>query len=549
MISRRHMLRASSAVPAFLALSSEHSLAADGWRQGDLVHLIPTASHDRIAIKCSFRTPRAAVSLTVDGRPQPGRRTDSAGRYFEFDVSDLEPDHRYELRLTDGTRPLTDPWPLTTFPHPRTKPDSVRLLAYTCAGGYPGLGEPGNETFLPLPIRQRLLARALSFAPDAMIAIGDQIYWDQKTQLEHRAPARSAAARAFYESIGMLDYDLPATAARNEAAIKAACEPQIAHLYGVSLRSTPSFFVGDDHDYYENDEAWPDLVTLPPYTYQQSFARYTKALFLPEFLPDPERPALLSGSGAADRAPGISEAFGTLRYGNLLEALIYDCARFLSLKGEAAGLVPPEVERWLLTRTADQSVRHLLHVPSHPMGWSAGKWREWYPDVAMSEGEGPAIARMDTQGEAVKLTTDQPKFMWQQGWWQQHQRLLEALSSQPDRQGILLSGDLHATGHLRIDRSSALDLPQGVHSILTGPLGTGTAWPSAARGTPPLIASDLAATSLAEVEEKNGFTLVDLSLNEITVRLFRWRRDEPAQLIDDLQPYHTFTIDRNRTTG
>ena len=545
MVSRRHILRASTAIPAFLALSSEHTLAADGWRQGDLLHLIPTANHERIAVKCSFRTQRSALSLTVDGQAHSGRPTDKAGRYFEFDITGLKPDHRYELRLTDGTRPLTDPWPLTTFPHPEANPDSVRLLAYTCAGGYPGLGEPGNETFLPLHLRQRLLSRALSFAPDAMIAVGDHIYWDQKTQLEHRAPARSAATRAFYESVGMLDYNLPATAPRNEAAIKAACEPQIAHLYGVSLRSTPSYFVGDDHDYYENDEAWPNLVTLPPHAYQQSFARYTRSLFLPEFLPDPERPILLSGSGAADRAPGISEAYGTFRYGNLVEALIYDCARFLSLKGSAAGLVAPEAERWLLARTADQSVRHLLHVPSHPMGWTAGKWREWYPDVAMSKDTKPAIARMDTQGATVKLATDQPKFMWQQGWWLQHQRLLEAMASQQRRQGILLSGDLHATGHVRIDRSAELELPGGVHSFLTGTLGTGTVWPSAVRGTPPLIASNLTVASLADVEEKNGFMLIDMSQHEITVRLFRWRRGEPEQAIDTLAPYHTFTTRRS----
>lgn len=244
MVSRRRVLRASTAVPAFLALNSEYALAADGWRQGDLVHLIPTASHERIVIKCSFRSPQPAVSLTVNGKSHRGRATDRAGRYFEFDVPGLEADRRYELRLTDGTRPLTDPWPLTTFPHPQAEPDSVRLLAFTCAGGYPGLGEPGNETFLPLSIRQRLLARALTYSPDAMIAIGDHIYWDQKTQLEHRAPARSAATRAFYESVGMLDYNQPAATTGNEAAIKAACEPQIAHLYGVSLRSTPSYFVG-----------------------------------------------------------------------------------------------------------------------------------------------------------------------------------------------------------------------------------------------------------------------------------------------------------------
>jgi len=225
MVSRRRLLRASSAVPGFLALNAEHARAADGWRQGDLIHLIPTANHNRFFIKCSFGSPRTAVSLTVDGRAHSGRHTDGNGRYFEFDVHGLEPAQRYELRLTDGTRPLTDPWPLATFPHPQAKPESVRLLAFTCAGGYPGMGEPGNEIFLPLALRQRLLARALSFAPDAMIAIGDQIYWDQKSQLEHRAPQRAAATQAFYESVGMLDHDLPATATRNEAAIKAACEP------------------------------------------------------------------------------------------------------------------------------------------------------------------------------------------------------------------------------------------------------------------------------------------------------------------------------------
>ncbi len=151
---------------------------------------------------------------------------------------------------------------------------------------------------------------------------------------------------------------------------------------------------------------------------------------------------------------------------------------------------------------------------------------------------------MDAQGEAVRLTTEQPKFMWQRGWWLQHQRLLEALGSQSERQGLLLSGDLHATGHIRINRSAGLELSRGVDAILTGPLGTGTAWPSRARGTPPLIATNLAVASLADVDEKNGFALIDLSQNESTVRLFRWRRGEPEQAIDTLTPYHTFTTRR-----
>ena len=51
-------------------------------------------------------------------------------------------------------------------------------------------------------------------------------------------------------------------------------------------------------------------------------------------------------------------------------------------------------------------------------------------------------------------------------------------------------------------------------------------------------------TSHAEVTEKNGFTLIDLTQQEMTVRLFRWRRGEPESAIDTLEPYHTHTVRR-----
>ena len=86
---------------------------------------------------------------------------------------------------------------------------------------------------------------------------------------------------------------------------------------------------------------------------------------------------------------------------------------------------------------------------------------------------------------------------------------------------------------------AGLELPRGVHSFLTGAVGTGIAWPSAARGTPPLIASNLEVSSLADAEEKNRFTLIDLSQHDVTVQLFRWRHDEPGRAIDTLTPYHT----------
>lgn len=376
--TRRRFIQGSAPAAALAGFGVAPAAANvdDGWRQGDLLHLVPGASHERIVIKCSFHHPRTPPVLRVEERRVRAQTTDTEGRYFAFDVADLAADHTHILQLHDaGGEALTDPWPLATYPAPDASPESVRLLAYTCAGGYPTYGSD-PEPFLSLALRQRLLARALSFRPHAAIAIGDHVYWDQRTQLESDREAVRERAEAWYAQRGRLDRSLPAKGTANEAVIKQAVEPQFAELYGVMLRSTPSYFVSDDHDYYENDEATDRFVTLPPHAYQLSFARFTRELFMPEFLPDPARPLLMSGAGAGDRAPGISESFGTFRYGNLVEALIYDCARFLSLKGDVAGLVPPEAEAWLAARTADESVRHLFHVPSHPFGWSAGKWRE-----------------------------------------------------------------------------------------------------------------------------------------------------------------------------
>ena len=546
--NRRQFFRAGGATAALALLPMGRPSAAeqadDGWRRGDLKHLVPAANHDRFLVKCSFHSSRPAPVLEIGDMRVDARMTDSEGRYFAFDVGGLKPDHEYTLRLMDGQAPITDPWPLKTYPAPDAQPESVRLLAYTCAGGHPAY--PGDvQPFLSLALRRRLLQRALTFAPDAAIAIGDHIYWDQRTQLESAREDVRERALAWYTSRGMLAPSLPAKGTVNEAAIKSAVEPQFADLYGVMLRSTPSYFVCDDHDYFENDEATEQFVTLPPHAYQLSFARFTRELFMPEFLPDPDRPLLMSGAGAGDRGLGISESFGTFRYGNLAEALIYDCARFLSLKGDVAGLVPPEAETWLRARTADQRVRHVFHVPSHPFGWTAGKWREWYPDVA-DTGEGDtAVAQMRPSGEETfRLTTARAKFFWQRGWFLQHQRLLAALGGQPERAGVVLSGDLHATGHIHIHRSQDLALPNPVHAILTGPLGTGVGWPSRARGTPPLVATGLEVEDVAGVREKNGFALLDIDPGSVTVRLFEWRRGEPEDAIDTLEPYHVHTIRR-----
>jgi hypothetical protein len=46
---------------------------------------------------------------------------------------------------------------------------------------------------------------------------------------------------------------------KNETVLKLAAGPQIVPVYGTDFRSTPVFFLQDDHDYFDNDEAWDEI--------------------------------------------------------------------------------------------------------------------------------------------------------------------------------------------------------------------------------------------------------------------------------------------------
>src|SRR6185312_15721617 len=190
-----------------------------------------------------------------------------------------------------------------------------------------------------------------------------------------------------------------------------------------------------------------------------SRSRATRQLYYPEYLPDRNRPLGLPGASAADRPPGVGEAFGTLRYGKLAEILLYDVRRTQTLAGPSAVFVDGTVETWLRSRMTDREMIHLVNIPSNPPGWSVGKWGEWYPDVLSREG---------------KLTTDKPKPYWQSGWLKQHDRLMAEVAAMPGRIPLVISGDLHAIAEGRMQRSGALDFGKNpVVVILSGPLGTG----------------------------------------------------------------------------
>lgn len=510
----RRDLLAAGAVLAFAGKAR-----AAEWQAGRVAHILPTVSHDRALLVASLTEPleRPPV-LHLDGRRVPGQRTDTEGLHWSFDAQGLEPARRYTLDLTDAAgRPLCDAWPLSTFPAPGDRPRRLRVLFYTCAGGHDLTGR-----FLPVETRARLLDRALSFEPDALVANGDHVYWDQRRQV---GAATAALPERITRVTGIFDRSAPLLGTPNERVLKLAAGAQIAPLYATRCRSVPVFFMQDDHDHFENDEASDRLISFPPDPFMLAAARATQRLYYPSFLPDPNRPLGLGST----REDGLSESFGTLRYGRLLEVLMYDCRRFMTLHGPSASFIPGTTEEWLKQRMANSDVAHLFNAPSTPPGWSAGKWGEWYADLE----------------DGATLTTAKPKPYWQPGWRAQHDRLLAAASAMRDRTPVFISGDLHALGEATIGRSGEHDFSRHpVVSVLCGPVGTGRpGFPSAIRGMVPQVPAGLEVQEGLKPIEENGFTIADFTEDDVTLRYFKWRH-EPEAAIDALQPFRTTVLKR-----
>ncbi|MBD0276257.1 MAG: hypothetical protein ICV73_30585, partial [Acetobacteraceae bacterium] len=286
MATRRGVLAAGIAAAGTGARHAASQPAAGGaaWDAGQVAHLLPTVSHDRMLIKASFRAPLAtAPVLSVAGQRVEGVRADTAGLFWTFHVAGLRPGAPHRLELTGDGGALCEPWTLATFPAPEERPGRLRLLVFSCAGGHDVFAEAhGRLRFLPAAVRQRLLRRGLSFEPDALIANGDHVYWDL---LAPRAAPHLGAFPAAVRHAGRFDHGAPMLGTPNEGVLLRAAGPQIAPLYGTLCRSVPVFFVQDDHDYLDNDEASDEAVTFPPDAFMAQAARATQHLYYPEFLP------------------------------------------------------------------------------------------------------------------------------------------------------------------------------------------------------------------------------------------------------------------------
>jgi hypothetical protein len=528
--SRRQFLKSSSAVMLSAAISSElfgdlnvvHASINQYWDHGLVRHILPTVNDTEILIKVSFQTSLSAPPiLRVGSQKVLGKMEDTEGQYWSFYIDHLTPNTQYQLNiLGSNNKSLCQPWELKTFPGPDEQVKNFRLLIYTCAGGHE------LHQFLPIEVRRQLLNRGLSFKPDAMVANGDHVYWDLLAPVGSQIFGKKPESIAY---AGTFDRSAVVLGTTNESVLKKAAGTQIAPVYGTDFKSTPVFFLQDDHDYFDNDEATDEVVTFPPSFFMMQLARSTQSLYYPEFLADRNRPLGLPWSSLKDKAPKSSESFGTLRYGNLAEILLYDVRRTPTLAGPSAVYLDPQVENWIQGRTRSSDVKHVVHVPSNPPGWTAGKWGEWYPDVLGKDG---------------KLTIQEPKPYWQSGWLKQHDRLMQAMSANENRIPLVISGDLHAIALGQMQRAGTLDFSKNpINVLLSGPIGSRpgpSGWPSGRRGTGAKPSLYLDFVEEISPLEQHGFSIVDFTPDEIKIQMFKWDvKTQAVADIESLQPFHT----------
>ena len=515
-----------------LSDKTQTGVAESSWKDGDVAHILPTVNHNRMLVSTSYKRVVKSPVLKVGNQTFKGQMRDSQGYFWAYDCQNLQANTQYDLQLLEDNTPLCDAWQLKTFPKPNEDTAHLKLMMFTCAGGH-----PVAQDFIPVPEtekepaahfaekRVRLLNRGLSFKPDAMVVIGDTVYWDLHGNGKGRL-GTSVDPRAI-EIGGKFEETKSVLGTKNEEILKKIVSPQIIDLYGTACRSTPVFFFNDDHDYFENDEANDVLVTFPPKPFNLELSRTVQRMYFPEFLPDANRPQDLPGSSAVDRVAGSSEAFGTLRYGKLAELLMYDCRRFINLNGAAATFIPSSTENWLINRTQSQDVKHTIQVPSTPYGWSAGKWLEWYPDVL---------------GKDKKLHDDLPKYLWQKGWQSQHDRLLKAMHDTKFKKPIVISGDIHTFASGKIHRNGNLDFSDNpIHSYIAGTLGC-TVFPSTFRKVKTAIPNVIGMEEEFENVEENGFSIVDIDQRNVHIKMYNylWSRDD-LKVIDDLKAFKNLT--------
>ena len=494
MYSRRTFLKISAGIIGLLS----GALIFRNSNNQKVNHILASASHEKLALCVSLSKQTSRLELVLDDKIIiKGVQTDRKGTNWQFISNKLVSNHSYKLQLISEGEPIYKSWNLKTFPDPDSEIESVSIMSFTCAGGPEGFKISGKEFFKPLKFRQRVFDEGLSMNPDFAISIGDHIYWDLRGKNVPQVGRKNKLIKFFLGSYiglvyGPFNRSERASSSKNEKVLKKIGNEQIASLYGTRFKSTPIFFIPDDHDYFENDDAEEELVTFPADSFSNDIFKKMADLFYPPLLDTPD--------GKPKRK------IGRIRYGNVFEGLMADCAGDMTLGYKNAVLISKQNEEWLLSRIKNSQAQNLAFIPSHPFGYTAGKWREWYPDVVAEEGATGIVSNELLSATKGSLTTDVRKYLWQEGWFLQHQRLIKSIAKRKGSR-FIFSGDIHAISAASIIKSGDIKLKNEVKTFLVGSVGSSSAgWPSFARGITADNPKSLVCNSIYKTREENGFT-------------------------------------------
>jgi len=497
------------------------------WENGSVRHILPQFDHEHLLLKVSFEEAlEDEPLLVVNDKVIQGRSTGPIGRFWEFYTDGLKQDAVYNLQIKSAEgKEITDSWKIKTYPHPDSTVNDLRILKYTCAGG---ISESffGQEVFLDMEYRRALLKRALQENPRIVIANGDHVYWDQKTSDKSLLQRLLKFRRD--RMYGRLDLSKSMTGEANFETFTNIVDDQITELYGCHLREKSVYFITDDHDLFENDDAIEEkgIVSFPPEAYMYDAAFTTSRFYYPEYL---------SNVGVKKRIMPVNKSnyiwdfnVGQIRYGGLAHFTLFDAKRNVKLNKES-GLITEESESFINEIVNTEDIIWNFQATSSPFAWTAGKWLEWYPDILDGE----------------SLTKDKEKYLWQKGWWDQHQRLLSAFHKRKNP-SIILQGDLHMASYGMIHRSGDLDFSSNpIPVITTAPLGSGKmGFPSSFRGVGATVPMDMEVKEIYKPVERNGFTVLDINREQVAFDIYTWRLPETMDDIYDMKPSFSSSIKR-----